>query len=252
MLRFLIFRFRRRRAVSTMIGGMIVLSLLLTALGTMVFVSQQNDQYQQSVNKMGQYDSQQLSENLVFNSPGLTFLTSTAVSGWGSGCTDHIQLLQYDRKQLGGGWCSDRKDLHKFNRVRLHISSAYSTQPSSIAPYAFNQANSFLNPGEVNHGWSWRCRSPSLCQTRTPRFHGTRSSSLRLEGTCFHFNGPFNFRFSVRVSSAFSSGIMKVAYQPIVTRVVTIATMSYLGAVWPYSYHHDIATMSPCKLSGSV
>ncbi len=86
MLRLLIFRFRRRRAVSTMIGGVIVLSLLLTALGTMVFVSQQYDQYQQSVNKMAQYDSQRLSEYLVFNSPGLTILTSDTVPGWGSGC----------------------------------------------------------------------------------------------------------------------------------------------------------------------
>ena len=128
MLRLLIFRFRRRRAVSTMIGGLIILSLLLTALGTMVFVSQQNDQYQQSVNKMAQYDSQRSSENLVFNSPGLTLVTSATVPGWGSGCSNHVQLLQYDRKQLGGRWGSDRKDLHKLNRVRLHI--PLRTQPN--------------------------------------------------------------------------------------------------------------------------
>ena len=58
MFRFLIFRLGGRRAVSTMIGGVIILSVLLTALGTMVFVSQQNDQYQQSVNKMAQYENQ--------------------------------------------------------------------------------------------------------------------------------------------------------------------------------------------------
>ena len=58
MFRFLIFRLGGRRAVSTMIGGVIILSVLLTALGAMVFVSQQNDQYQQSANKMVQYGDQ--------------------------------------------------------------------------------------------------------------------------------------------------------------------------------------------------
>jgi len=71
MFKFLISRLGGRRAVSTMIGGVIILSVLLTALGTMVFVSQQYDQYQQSVNKMAQRDSQEDSENLVANSPGL-------------------------------------------------------------------------------------------------------------------------------------------------------------------------------------
>ena len=53
MFRVLFFRFSRRRAVSTIIGGLIILSLILTALVTMVFVSQQYDQYQQSVNQDG-------------------------------------------------------------------------------------------------------------------------------------------------------------------------------------------------------
>ncbi len=80
----IIFRLRRRRAVSTIIGGVIVLSLLLTALGTMVFVTQQYDQYEQTVNRMAQYRNQQWSENLVAISPGLTIANST-ISGWGNG-----------------------------------------------------------------------------------------------------------------------------------------------------------------------
>ncbi len=68
MFRLLIFRLSRRRAVSTIIGGMIILSLILTALGTMVFVSQQYDQYQQTAYKMAQYQDQGQSENLVANS----------------------------------------------------------------------------------------------------------------------------------------------------------------------------------------
>ncbi|MGA2627232.1 MAG: hypothetical protein ABSF63_09260, partial [Candidatus Bathyarchaeia archaeon] len=64
MFRLLIFRFRRRRAVSTIIGGLITLTLILTALGTMVFASEQYDQYQQIANKMAQYHNQQQSETL--------------------------------------------------------------------------------------------------------------------------------------------------------------------------------------------
>ena len=141
----------RRKAVSTMIGGVIVLGLFLTALVSVVFVSQQYDQYQTQVSRMSQFDIQRLSEYLVANPPGLTLLTSATVPGWGSGCgTAHIQLLQYDRKQLGGCWCSDRKDLHKFNRVRLHI--PLRTQPNAHNhSYAFNQANQFVNRGETNH-----------------------------------------------------------------------------------------------------
>ena len=141
MFRFLIFRLSGRRAVSTMIGGVIILSVLLTALGTMVFVSQQNDQYQQSVNKMAQYDSQRSSENLVFNFPGLTLLTSSTVLLLGDLQQHHIQLLlQYDRKQLGGRWCSDRKDLHKFYRVRLHI--PLRTQPNTCTHSKFIRVQS--------------------------------------------------------------------------------------------------------------
>ena len=102
MFRVLFFRFSRRRAVSTMIGGLIVLTLILTALVTMVFVSQQYDQYQQSVINMGQYDSQRLSEKLVFNSPGLTVLTSASVTGWGSGCTTTYNCYGMTVSNLGG------------------------------------------------------------------------------------------------------------------------------------------------------
>ena len=75
MLRPLVLGFRRRHAVSTIIGGLIILTLILTGVTGMVFVSQQYDQYQQAVNQKGQYESRQLSENLVINSPGMTIVT---------------------------------------------------------------------------------------------------------------------------------------------------------------------------------
>lgn len=54
-----------------MIGGIIVLSLFLTALTAMVLISQQNDTYQTIVDKMSQKDIDRFSENLIANYPGL-------------------------------------------------------------------------------------------------------------------------------------------------------------------------------------
>jgi Mn2+/Fe2+ NRAMP family transporter len=137
MIRVLIFRLRHRRAVSTMIGGLIILSLILTALSTMMFVSHQYDQYQQTVNSMAQYRNQQLSEGLVANSPGLALITSASVSGWGSGCATTYNCYNATISNLGGvgvqikrGRNSDRKNLHQLywlSWVRLLFS-----QPSTL------------------------------------------------------------------------------------------------------------------------
>ena len=227
MLRLLIFRFRRRRAVSTMIGGLIVLSLLLTALGTMVFVSQQNDQYQQSANKMAQYDSQRSSENLVFNSPGLTLLTSTAVPGWGSGCTTTYNCYNMTVSNLGGVGVQI---------VRIYINSTGSGCTSlcvlnptlTITPYAFNQANSFLNPGEVNHALVLALPIAVTLPNPNPAFPQNTILVATTRGNVFSFQWPFQIQIFGQSGSAFSSGLLKVAYQQIGQHSgqVTIARMS--------------------------
>src|SRR3989304_10093315 len=61
----------RRRAVSTMIGGMIVLGLILTALVAMVLVTREYDALQTIVNNMQQTDAQRFSENMRPVYPGL-------------------------------------------------------------------------------------------------------------------------------------------------------------------------------------
>src|SRR5208283_845100 len=144
MFRFLFFRFSGRRAVSTIIGGLIILALILTALVSMVFVSQQYDQYQQAVNQMGQYESQQSSEKLVVNSPGLTLVTSNViVPGWGSGCTTKFNCYNMTVSNLGGVGVQI---------VRIYINSTgsgCSSQPCILNPsstnssYSFNRANQF-------------------------------------------------------------------------------------------------------------
>ena len=204
MFRFLIFRLSGRRAVSTMIGGVIILSLLLTALGTMVFVSQQNDQYQQSVNKMAQYDSQQDSENLVFNSPGLQ-------SNSGLERLLGMQHVQYELEQLGGRWCSDRKDLHKFNRVRLHI--PLRTQPNasqSLHTRSIKQTSSSTQVKQITQ-CSYICRTTVILPSSS--FSKNTILIVTSRGNVFSFQWPIQILMGGQSQSAFSAGIMKIAYQ---------------------------------------
>ncbi len=141
----------RRKAVSTLIGGMIVLALFLTALLSVVFVSQQYDQYQTQASKMSEFGIQRLSEYLVFNSPGLTPVTSNAVvPGWGVCTSAQYNCYNMTVSNLGGVGVQI---------VRIYINSTGSgctslcvlNPTSSITPYAFNQANQFVNRGETSH-----------------------------------------------------------------------------------------------------
>ena len=221
----LIFRLRRRRAVSTIIGGVIVLSLLLTALGTMVFVTQQYDQYEQTANRMTQYRNQQLSEDLVAIAPGLTIVNST-ISGWGNGCdgsgvnkyncyaatisnpgTIGVQITRIYINSTGnaGSGCS-------------HSASSSNPQPcilnptSTIAPYAFNQANQFLNPGEANHQVILALPTGVALPDPNPAFPQNTIVIATSRGNVFSFQWPFQASVFGQSQSAFSQGNMKVAY----------------------------------------
>jgi len=227
-----IFRFRRRRAVSTLIGGVIVLSLLLTALGTMLFLTQQYDQYEQTVNRMAQYRNQQGSENLVAISPGLTIVgpnapNSTDVSGWGSGCGTStanpeyncyrvtisnlgsvgVQIMRIYINSTGpaGSGCS-------------YLASSPNPQPcilnpsSTIARYTFNQANEFLNPGEANHQVILALPTGVALPDPNPAFPQNTIVIATSRGNVFTFQWPFQASAFGQSQSAFSQGNMKVAY----------------------------------------
>jgi hypothetical protein len=197
-----------------MIGGLIVLSLLLTALGTMVFVSQQNDQYQQSVNKMAQYDSQRSSENLVFNFPGLTLLTSSTVPGCGIGGTYNCYNMTVSN--LGGVGVQI---------VRIYINSTGSGCTSlcvlnptlTITQYAFNQANQFVNPGEVNHALLLALPSAVTLPNPNPAFPRSTILVATTRGNVFSFQWPFQTPIYGPTSAAASFGLLKVAYQQVAT-----------------------------------
>jgi len=130
----------RRRAVSTMIGGIIVLTLLLTALGTMVFVSQQYDAYQSLVSKMSQTDINRFAENLVAVYPGLVGPTND------SGTNRYTMILNNV-----GGIGTQIARLY-INSTNSGCTSVCILDPApSRTVYRFRQGDAFINPGEPAH-----------------------------------------------------------------------------------------------------
>ena len=218
-------RFRRRRAISTLVGGVIVLSLLLAALGALVFLTRQYDQYEQTVNIMAQYRNQQLSEDLVVTSPGLTVVNSTTgtIPGWGGGCGIHTANPEYN--------CYNAT-INNVSTVGIQITRIYinSTGPAgsgcsvpnsqpciinptnSIAAYAFNAANEFLNPGETNHQLIFALPSSVALPNPNPGFPENTIIIVTSRGSILSFQWPFKPQVFGQSQSAFSSGIMKVAY----------------------------------------
>ena len=221
-----IFRLPRRRAVSTLIGGAIVLTLLLTALGTMVLVTQQYDQYQQTANTMAQYRNQQRSENLAAISPGLTIVNSTTISGWGSGCGTRppavpIEYNCYNATISNLGTVGVQIMRIYINSTGLAGSGCSSPNPqpcilnptSAIARYAFNQANRFLNPGEVNYQVTLALPTGVALPDPTPAFPRNTIVIVTSRGNVFSFQWPLQASNFGQSQSAYSQGNMKVAYQ---------------------------------------
>ena len=197
-------RFRGRRAVGTIIAGLIILSLLLTVLGTMVFVSQQYDQYEQIANRMAQYRQQQALENLVANSPGL--IANPAWSGCG-GCNMYNMTLS----NLGGV---------SVQIVAVYISSSTSSgcttlcvlnPSSSQTSYAFKQSTQILNAGEINHAVLLYLPSSVSLPNTAPALNTIIIATSR--GNEFSFQWPFQIQVGGQSQAAFSTGIMKIAYQ---------------------------------------
>ena len=205
--RLLLFRLSRRRAVGTIIGGLIILTLILTALGTMVFVSQQYDQYQQTVNKMDQYQDQGQSENLVANYPGLTIVSSISCGG----CIVYNMSLS----NLGGVGVQI---------ARIYITSTVSPgcttlcilSPSNSAPTstssAFQQSEQFLNAGEVNHAVLLYLPSTIISLPSSAASQNT-IQIVTSRGNVFSFQWPIQIQIGGQSQSAFSAGIVKIAYQ---------------------------------------
>jgi len=213
MAKVLLTRLRCRRAVSTLIGGLIVLTVLLAAVAIISMTSQQFFQYQQTVNSVASYrNQQQLVEKLVVNSPGLV-----ANLAW-NGCTN-CNMYNMSLSNLGSVG---------IQLVRIYINSTGSIgsgcsspnpQPCIIAPsssttnYAFGQANAFINAGELNHCLLLWLPNTVTLPNPTPAYPENTVTLVTARGNVFTFQWPFQTQTFGQSQSAFSSGNIKVAYQ---------------------------------------
>jgi hypothetical protein len=192
-----------------MIGGVIVLLILLTALGMVTYISQQYDQYQQTIDTVAQDRNQQLAERLVVNSPGMT-----ANVPWG-GCNNNCNMYNMSLGNPGS---------IGIQVVRIYVNSTGPTgtgcnpklcilgPSSSTISYAFSQANAFINPGELNHPVLLYLPSTVTLPNPTPAFPENTVTLVTARGNVFSFQWPLQPQTFGQSQSAFSSGNMKIAY----------------------------------------
>jgi hypothetical protein len=199
----------RRKAVSTMIGGIIVLSLFLTALVAMVVVSQQYDTYQGTVDVMSQKDIDRASENLQGVLPAVSpngVVTSTSTCTTSSPCNSYIIYLA----NLGIAT--------QIARIYIVTNVAASPLPagdipcspcildpapasgtplvSTPTPSTFDQASTgTINPGEPSHGVVlWLPGSIQLIwNTPTQKAQSQSITVVTTRGRVFSFLYPFPY-----------------------------------------------------------
>jgi len=193
-----------RRAVSMIFAGIIMLSLVLTALGTMVFVSHQYDNYRQIADEMTGLANHAQAENLVANTPGLT-----AYFVW-SGCGG-CNMYNMSLSNLGGIGV-------QIARIYINSPGCASTggtcilNPSSSSySYTFTQSKQFINAGEVNHVVLLFLPSTISLPVSYPAPNTVVIVTSR--GSVFSFQWPFPVQIGGQSQSAFSAGTMKIAYQ---------------------------------------
>ena len=147
----------RRRAVSTMIGGMIVLGLFLSAIAAMILLSYEFDSYQTTVNKMQQADSERFAENIQPTPPAVSPGEAFSIPCAGSQtCNNYTMTLT----NLGIG----------LQIARIYINSSKSPGCTSIcvldpstsaSPSSFRAADRYINPSESKSISLWLPGNPS-------------------------------------------------------------------------------------------
>lgn len=174
----------QRKGVSTMIGGIILLTLMLTALTVMVFVSQQYDRYQSLLSTMSQKDVDRFSENLVPQYPGILGPNSTV--GCGGFCNQYNMTVN----NLAGIGTQITRIYITYVNSSLGVENVliFNPGPDRVS-YVFRSANQFINRAEVSHSvLFWLPRSLYL-QATSPQANTV--SIVTARGRVFTFQWPF-------------------------------------------------------------
>ncbi len=192
----------RRRAVSTMIGGIIVLGLFLTALAAMILLTQQYDAYQQTVDNMKQADMNRFSENLGVVPPGLIKYPANPRNIPSTPCSSGCNMYTMTINDFASNSSLDIGV--QIARVYINSSRLFSQsgcvnlcvlEPSATpSPFSFNASQRFINPGEFQHNVNlWLPSSIKLPDSDTlgnPAFALNTVSMITTRGRQFSFQWP--------------------------------------------------------------
>jgi len=197
----------RRKGVSTMIGGIIILTLFLSALSVMVFISQQYDKYQSTVETMNRKDIDAFSENLVAVYPGLSGGNLTRGGFCPAGCVQYT-LMVSNHAAIGT----------EIARIYINSTGAGCTNlcildPASVEqPFHFLASSAFVNPSEYSHQLVLYLNTTSTFTL--PTAYGSNTVALvTARGRAFSFQFPFPPN-GVNSMSYLTTDTMKIAYQP--------------------------------------
>jgi hypothetical protein len=218
----------RRKAVSTMIGGIIVLALFLTALTAMVVVSQQYDTYQNTADKMSQKDIDRFSENLIAINPGLTGPMDPYLPPL-SACVSN--MCQYDVFLANNGGVAVNIAAVYINTTQYLTANPTQTgctlanggpcllfkATSTPTGFSFSQSDSSISAGEFNH--TVRFWLPKNTLGTLPNIQFVPSNSIWVvttRGRVFSFVWPFppvgQSSLGGGTPLSIQTGSMKIAY----------------------------------------
>jgi hypothetical protein len=188
-----------RRAVSTMIGGIIVLSLFLVALVAMIVVSSQYDSYQTTVSTMQQKDIDRFSENLQGN--GLKYVTSNdpicpgcnvyqfSVTNYGIGA-QIARIYIWTNPALGGPQNGVACNAQRFSPPIQEQAPCIFEPSFSHVQYSFAASDRLVNSGEVYH-YVTLYLPPNVALTWDNQEQGSQSITIvTTRGRVFSFVYP--------------------------------------------------------------
>jgi hypothetical protein len=186
----------RRKAVSTMVGGIIILSIFFIALVAMVVLSQQYDTYQATAEEMQQKQIDLYAENFLASYPGIMNGTGTqAGSVWqvdciGSVSTCNNYTLVVNNLGIGS------------QVVRLYIASSVAgcdpcvldparpASPDTGVVSRFRASDGYVNPGEYSHNVVFWLPS-TIPLTGCTNSSECKVSLVTARGRVFSFLWPF-------------------------------------------------------------
>ena len=176
-----------RQAVSSVIAGIIILTILFSVFTAFVVVGQQNDRYVNMFYEMSQKDIDRFSENITAVYPGLKETVSTP-------CCQYNMSLS----NLGGVGIQIAQIY-----INTTVAGSSGCTPSNNGPcvlspsltganYTFRTSDSFLNPGEFNHMVRfWLPFSLPNAGVQGPLSPANSISIVTTRGRVFTFQWPF-------------------------------------------------------------